>query len=127
MTRRPKPHMNSRIPLPNRFFSPVAAMAALTALISAGSASAATTISTATFTNDGTTLSAETVTITGGEGGIVFTDTALFYFDMGTGTNSNIMTFDNIEISYTTAAVPEPSAALLDGLGALMLLCRRRI
>jgi hypothetical protein len=78
--------------------------------------------------NSGTTNSwnlAESVTITNGVGGINFTNDARFVFKYHSGTNlgnGNDTWFDNVEISY----VPEPSAALLGGLGFLVLLRRRR-
>lgn len=65
------------------------------------------------------------VTVTDGVGGITFTDTARFVLkttDAAGSANSTFQTIDNIEISY----IPEPSSALLGGLGLLVLLRRRR-
>lgn len=66
-------------------------------------------------------------TITNGEGGVVFSNDAYFMIRKVsgsgvTGANSTFHTFDNIVIT----AIPEPSAALLGGLGLLALLLRRR-
>ncbi len=65
------------------------------------------------------------VTVTNGVGGITFTDTSRFVLkttDAAGGANSTFQVIDNIEISY----IPEPSSALLGGLGLLALLRRRR-
>jgi MYXO-CTERM domain-containing protein len=75
---------------------------------------------------------AKSYTLTDGVGGITFTDTAYFMIRKlsvaGTqgGINSTFHYFDNIVISAETPAVPEPSIALLGGLGLIGLLRRRR-
>lgn len=67
--------------------------------------------------NDGTYEPARTFTINGADNGFTGANSQLF---VGGGFG---LTFDNINV----AVVPEPSAALLGGLGVLGLLRRRRI
>ena len=58
--------------------------------------------------------------------GSAFTDNVLVRFRNGGSAGADYRQFyDNIEIT-STVGIPEPSAALLGGLGALMLLRRRR-
>ncbi len=67
--------------------------------------------------NDGTYDPLRTFTINGSDNGFTSLNSQLF---VGGG---NGVTFDNISV---TSPIPEPSAALLGGLGVLGLLCRRR-
>lgn len=56
--------------------------------------------------------------------GIQFSDTAALGGVSFSGTPSTA--FGNVTVTYNYSAIPEPSAALLGGLGALLLLRRRR-
>jgi len=48
------------------------------------------------------------------------------YFDSGSAGNANDIYIDDIQITGTATAIPEPSAVLLGGIGTLALLRRRR-
>jgi len=90
-------------------------------------------ITLATLVSDGTDnggwLTGESVTITDGVDGVVFSDDAYFMIrktGAAAAVNSAFHTFDNIVITAEVAAIPEPSSTALLGLGGLALLSRRK-